>query len=141
MSGHQRQHSKLRNTRGAVMLIISDLLLHNYYSHLCQKSRTDVDCHALSSSSHAQIQHTREGTGRCVEHTSILLYTHWITAAHALFPCSLGVVLGFEIFVPETKARPRPSSDWSSRAKHTPTWVSFLFLCITVRKLRVAAKW
>lgn len=99
-----QQAAQLNFTQGAaVMLIISAPLLHDCYS---------------SSSSHAQIQHTREGTGGCTEHTSILLHAHWITATRALFPCSLGVVLRFKVFVAEAKACPRPSSDWSSRANH-----------------------
>lgn len=103
-------------TMGALMLIIWDPLLHNYDSHLCQKSHTDVDCHTPSWTTRAQIHppthefniQERIQAGAYSTLPCFLLYMRWITGAPALFPCSLGVVLRFDIIVPETKAHPSP---------------------------------
>lgn len=118
VKGHQHEHSKPHNSTShngrchincfrppAAQLLFTFM---SKIAHRCLLPRAFFVLTCTNTSCRAQIQHTREGTGGCAEHTSILLYTHWITAAHALFPCSLGDVLRFEIFVPEMKAHPGP---------------------------------
>lgn len=127
VSGHQREHSKLRNStshKGCCRVNYfrppAAQPLFTFMSKITH--RCWLSC--VNSSSHAQIHppthkfHTRERVqaGRTRLHAAF-------HALDALFPCSLGVVLTHK-----------------HQNKHTPTWVSFLFLCITVRKLRVAAK-